>query len=91
VPLPVRFPIPLSIRTCGFPAYGLPMILLTWLRSFRIADGAHELVQALVMEPGRCPSFDLTSPQVTTPLLDKKPFEFSWSSRGGSELFAAVS
>ena len=34
------FPIPLSIRACGFPAHGLPMVFLTWLRSLRIADGA---------------------------------------------------
>lgn len=34
------FPIPLSIRTCGSPAYGLPMIFWTWLRSLRVADGA---------------------------------------------------
>ncbi|HEX3782709.1 MAG TPA: hypothetical protein VHX38_23835, partial [Pseudonocardiaceae bacterium] len=33
-----RFPIPLSIRTCGFPAYGLPMIFSTWLRHPRITD-----------------------------------------------------
>ncbi|MEE3850840.1 hypothetical protein VZC37_10895, partial [Gordonia sp. LSe1-13] len=28
----VRFPIPLSIRACGFPAHGLPMIFCAWLR-----------------------------------------------------------
>ena len=32
MPRAARFPIPLSIRTCGFPAYGLPMMFLTWLR-----------------------------------------------------------
>jgi hypothetical protein len=40
----IRFPIPLSIRACGFPAHGLPMIFLTWLRSFRVADGAAKSV-----------------------------------------------
>src|SRR5262249_59525467 len=33
------FPIPLSIRTCGSPAYGLPMIFCAWLRCPWIADG----------------------------------------------------
>jgi hypothetical protein len=37
VPVWVRFPIPLSIRTCDFPACGLPMILLAWLRCLPIA------------------------------------------------------
>jgi hypothetical protein len=33
VPLPARFPIPLSIRACGFPAHGLPTVFLTWRHS----------------------------------------------------------
>jgi hypothetical protein len=52
VPLSARFPIPLSIRACGFPAHGFPMNFWTWLHSFRVADGAHGRVQALVVEPG---------------------------------------
>ena len=43
----VRFPIPLSIRACGFPAHGLPMIFCAWLRSLRVADGAAKPVQAV--------------------------------------------
>ena len=39
VPLPVRFPIPLSSRACGFPAHGLRSVFLAWLRSLRVADG----------------------------------------------------
>jgi pimeloyl-ACP methyl ester carboxylesterase len=35
-----RFPIPLSIRTCGLPAYGSPMVVCAWLRRLRVADGA---------------------------------------------------
>ncbi len=38
------FPIPLSIRACGFPAHGLPMIFLAWRRDPGIADGAHQPV-----------------------------------------------
>src|SRR5215475_808011 len=70
-----RFPIPLSIRACGFPAHGLPMIFLTWLRSLRIADGATKTVQALPSKPLLCPLIELSSTQVATPLLDQKPFE----------------
>jgi len=44
VPVKARFPIPLSIRACGFPAHGLPMIFLASLRGPWIADCAHELV-----------------------------------------------
>src|ERR1051326_2450603 len=55
VPRAARFPIPLSIRTCGFPAYGLPMIFCAWLRCLRIADGTAEPVQALSLEPLACP------------------------------------
>jgi hypothetical protein len=51
VPLLARFPIPLSIRTCRFPAYGLPTVFLTWLRCLWVTDSAHQLVQALVVEP----------------------------------------
>ena len=53
------FPIPLSIRTCGFPAYGLPMIFLTWLRRLRVADGATQSVQAVPVEPVLVPLQDL--------------------------------
>ena len=42
-----RFHIPLSIRACGFPAHGLPMIFWTLLRSLRVADGAGQAVQAV--------------------------------------------
>jgi hypothetical protein len=31
VPRAARCPIPLSIRTCGCPAYDLPMTSMTWL------------------------------------------------------------
>lgn len=47
MPVQARFPIPLSIRTCGVPAYGLAMIFLTWLRCLRVADGAAEPVKAV--------------------------------------------
>jgi len=56
----VCFPVLLSIRACGFPAHGLPTVFLAWLRSFRVADSAHELVQTLVMEPGAGPTVRLT-------------------------------
>ena len=46
-----RFPVPLSNRTCGFPAYGLPMVFLAWLRSPRIADGASQAIQAVPLKP----------------------------------------
>jgi hypothetical protein len=52
-----RFPIPLSIRACGFPAHGLPMIFLTWLRSLWVADGAAKSVQAVPVEPLLSPLF----------------------------------
>src|SRR5207244_1363206 len=65
-----RFPIPLSIRTCGFPAYGLPMIFLAWLRCPRIADRAAEPVQAVPVEPLLGPRLGLPGSQVATPLLD---------------------
>ena len=32
VPVQARFPILLSLRACGLPAHGLPMIFLVWLR-----------------------------------------------------------
>ena len=47
----IRFPIPLSIRACGFPAHGLPMIFCAWLRCLRVADGAAQTVQAVPVEP----------------------------------------
>src|SRR5260370_7498501 len=67
------FPIPLSIRTCGFPAYGLPMIFLAWLRCPRIADGTAEPVQAVPVEPVLRPRPGLPGPQVPAPLLDHQP------------------
>jgi hypothetical protein len=51
VPEQARFPVPLSIRTCGLPAYGLPMGFLTWLRCPRIADSASEPVEPVPVEP----------------------------------------
>ena len=60
VPRAARFPIPLSIRTCGFPAYGLPMIFCAWLRCLRIADGAAEPVQAVPVEPFLGPRLGLS-------------------------------
>jgi hypothetical protein len=59
--LPVRFPILLSIRACGFPAHGLTTVFWTLLRSLRVTDSAHELMQALVVEPGWCPTVCLSS------------------------------
>jgi hypothetical protein len=47
----IRFPFPLSIRACGFPAHGLPMIFCAWLRCLRVADGAAQTVQAVPVEP----------------------------------------
>src|SRR5438552_4970222 len=67
-----RFRILLSIRTCGFPAYGLPTVFLTWLRRLRVSDGAHEPVQALAVEPGAGPSVCLAGTQVAAPLLDEQ-------------------
>src|SRR5262249_29982198 len=64
----IRFPIPLSIRACGFPAHGLPMIFVTWLRSLRVADGAAESVQAVPVEPLFGPLTSLSGTQVAAPL-----------------------
>jgi hypothetical protein len=44
------------VRACDFPAHGLATVFLTWLRSLRAADSAHELVRALVMELGLGPA-----------------------------------
>src|SRR6476659_9724560 len=66
----IRFPIPLSIRACGFPAHGLPMIFLTWLRSLRVADGAAKSVQAVPVKPLFSPLTGLPGTQVAAPLLD---------------------
>src|ERR1700758_3812057 len=71
----IRFPIPLSIRACGFPAHGLPMIFWAWLRSLRVLDGAGQTVQAVSLEPRACPLINLPGTQVTAPLLDEKTFE----------------
>ena len=54
------FPFPLSIRACAFPAHGLPTVFWSGLRSLGVADGAHELMQALVVEPGLGPPSRLT-------------------------------
>src|SRR6516164_203309 len=79
VPLVVRgavsavrtcFPIPLSIRACGFPAHGLPMIFWTWLRRLWVADGATKPVQAVPVEPLCGPLIGLSSTQVAAPLFD---------------------
>jgi hypothetical protein len=56
----IRFPIPLSIRACGFPAHGLPMIFLTWLRGLRVADSAAKPVQAVPVEPLLSPLIGLS-------------------------------
>src|ERR1700752_3087589 len=64
------FPIPLSIRTCGFPAYGLPMIFLAWLSFLRVADGAPEPVQAVPVEPLLSPLPGLPGVQVATAFAD---------------------
>src|SRR5258708_8545839 len=69
------FPIPLSIRTCGFPAYGLPMIFLTWLRCLRIADRARELVQAQPVQPLLRPLLSLSRAQVPAAFLDQKTLQ----------------
>jgi hypothetical protein len=68
----IRFPIPLSIRACGFPAHGFPMIFLTWLRSLWVADGATEAIQAVIVEPLLRPLSGLASTQVAAALLDKQ-------------------
>ena len=64
------FPIPLSIRTCGFPAYGLPMIFCAWLRCLWVMDRAAELVQVVPVEPVLRPLLCLSGTQVATPLLE---------------------
>ena len=43
------------------------MIFLTWLRSLRIADGATQAVQAMVVEPILGPDRRLTGPQIAAP------------------------
>src|SRR5690242_11612319 len=68
-------PSPFQFRTCGFPAYGLPMIFLTWLRCPRIADGAAKPVQAVPVEPVFCPGVDLPGVQVPAPFLDHEATE----------------
>ena len=75
VPCRACFPILLSIRTCDFPADGLPTVFWTWLRRLRVTDGAHQLVQALVVEPGRRPALHLAMAQVTAPLLYEEAVE----------------
>src|SRR5204862_6503320 len=75
VPVRACFPVPLSIRACGFPAHGLQLVCLTWLRRLRVADGAHELIQAMVVEPGARPEVRLAGTQVTAALLDQQAFE----------------
>src|SRR6516164_936207 len=69
------FPVPLSIRTCGFPAYGLPTVFWTWLRCLWVSDGAHELVQALVVEPGGGPAICLAGMQVAATLFDQQTLQ----------------
>ena len=69
------FPIPLSIRTCGFHACGLPMIFLAWLRCLRKADGASQAIQAVPAEPPLVPLPGLPSVQVAAPLLDHQAAE----------------
>src|SRR4029077_3424466 len=64
----IRFPIPLSIRACDFPAHGLPMIFLTWLRSLRVAEGTAESVQSVPVKPLLGPVIGLASTQVAAPL-----------------------
>src|SRR6185503_16465940 len=71
----LRFPIPLSIRACGFPAHGLPMIFCAWLRSLRVADGAAKSVQAVPVKPLFGPLTGLPGTQVPAPLLDHQAEE----------------
>ena len=71
----IRFPIPLSIRACGFPAHGLPMIFWTWLCSLRVTDGAAKSVQAVPVKPLFGPLSGLSGTQVAAPLLDQKPLQ----------------
>src|SRR6202011_2254825 len=56
-------------------AYGSPTVFWTWLRCLRVSDGAHELVQTLVVEPGFGPTPRLTGTQVAAPLLDEQAVE----------------
>jgi hypothetical protein len=56
-----RFPIPLSTPYVRFPAHGLPMIFLTWLRSSWVADRASQAVQAVPVEPLLSPLAGLSS------------------------------
>ena len=70
-----RFPIPLSIRACGFPAHGFPMVFWTWLPSLRVADSATKPMQAVPVEPLSCPLIGLSRTQITAPLLKQKPFK----------------
>ena len=70
------FPIPLSIRACGFPAHGLPTVFWSGLRRLRVTDGAHQLMQALVVEPvARRPLVRLTGTKVAATLLDQQTFQ----------------
>src|SRR6185503_2296057 len=66
----LRFPIPLSIRACGFPAHGLPMIFCAWLRYLRVADGAAKSVQAVPVEPLLGPLIGVPATEVAAPLLN---------------------
>ena len=70
-----RFPIPLSICASGFPAHSSPTVFWTWLRCLRVSDSTHELVQALVVEPGAGPTVGLSRSQIAAPLLDKQALE----------------
>src|SRR4029077_19990707 len=65
-----RFPIPLSIRACGFPAHGLSMIFCAWLRCLRVADGAAKSVQAVPVEPLLGPLIGVPATEVAAPLLN---------------------
>ena len=70
-----RFPIPLSIRSCDFPAHGLPTGFSTWLRSLRVANSAPETVQALVVEPVFIPAGRLAGTEVPPSLLDEQALQ----------------
>ncbi len=69
------FPHPPFNPYVRFPAYGLPMIFLTWLRRLRIADCAAQRVQAVPVEPVLVPYQELNRPQVPAPLLDHQAAE----------------
>lgn len=75
VPVRARFRIPLSIRACGFPAHGLPMVFLAWLRSSRIADGASEAIKAMVLKPVTSPRIGTPGMQVTAVTFDEQTFQ----------------